>query len=124
MSLLGLPLTCQICSEKVIYFIILGLKSYRPTSSFTFFSFHSTSPRSFSLFFFFFIDTLLYTMTTEEVTNIVVHPVPSRLLDPKQCPTPHISSMEQYRSMWKESVEDSDKFFGNVNKNLYCFLLC
>ncbi|CEG67615.1 Putative Acetyl-coenzyme a synthetase [Rhizopus microsporus] len=57
-------------------------------------------------------------MTTEEVTNIVVHPVPSRLLDPKQCPTPHISSMEQYRSMWKESVEDSDKFFGNLARDL------
>ncbi|CAO3687509.1 hypothetical protein G6F70_004199 [Rhizopus microsporus] len=57
-------------------------------------------------------------MTTEEVTNVVVHPVPSRLLDPKQCPTPHISSMEQYRSMWKESVEDSDKFFGNLARDL------
>lgn len=123
MSLLGLPLTCQICSEKVIYFIILGLKSYRPSSPFTFFFFSFNFP-PLVLSFLFFIDTLLYTMTTEEVTNVVVHPVPSRLLDPKQCPTPHISSMEQYRSMWKESVEDSDKFFGNVNKTFYCFSLC
>lgn len=124
MSLLGLPLTCQICSEKVIYFIILGLKSYRPSSPFTFFFLFIQLPPARSLSLFIFIDTLLYTMTTEEVTNIVVHPVPSRLLDPKQCPTPHVSSMEQYRSMWKESVEDSDKFFGNVNKNLYRFSLC
>lgn len=46
--------------------------------------------------------------------GIMTHPVPSRLLDPKQCPTPHVNSMEQYRAMWKESIEQPDKFFGNV----------
>lgn len=46
--------------------------------------------------------------------EIITHPVPSRLLDPKQCPTPHVNSMEQYRAMWKESVEQPDQFFGNV----------
>jgi acetyl-CoA synthetase len=46
--------------------------------------------------------------------EVAVHPVPSRLLDPNQCPTPYVSSMEQYRSMWKQSVEDPNTFFGNV----------
>lgn len=48
------------------------------------------------------------------VPEIITHPVPSRLLDASQCPTPHVNSMEQYREMWKESVEQPDKFFGNV----------
>lgn len=47
-----------------------------------------------------------------------IHPVPSRLLDPSQCPTPHVNSMEQYRSMWKESVEEPNLFFGNVQKKI------
>lgn len=53
--------------------------------------------------------------TAEQVPEAATYPVPSRLLDPKQCPTPHVSSMEQYRAMWKESVEQPDKFFGNVS---------
>lgn len=51
----------------------------------------------------------------EKLPEIITHPVPSRLLDSKQCPTPHVNSMEQYRSMWKESVEEPEKFFGNVS---------
>lgn len=50
----------------------------------------------------------------EKLPEIITHPVPSRLLDSEQCPTPHVNSMEQYRSMWKESVEEPNKFFGNV----------
>jgi acetyl-CoA synthetase len=53
--------------------------------------------------------------STDQVPEIATYPVPSRLLDPKQCPTPHVNSMEQYRAMWKESVEQPDKFFGNVS---------
>lgn len=49
-----------------------------------------------------------------QVPEIITHPVPSRLLDSKQCPTPHVNSMEQYRAMWTESVEEPNKFFGNV----------
>lgn len=62
-----------------------------------------------------------------EVPEIITHPVPARLLDASQCPTPHVNSMEQYREMWKESVEQPDKFFGNVcyyyspdNRLLFC----
>ncbi|KAI9247825.1 acetyl-coenzyme A synthetase [Sporodiniella umbellata] len=47
-----------------------------------------------------------------------IHPIPSRLLDPAQCPVPHINSMEQYRAMWKESVEQPDIFFGNLAREL------
>ncbi|GAN03600.1 acetate--CoA ligase [Mucor ambiguus] len=54
----------------------------------------------------------------DKLPEIITHPVPSRLLDSKQCPTPHINSMEQYRSMWKESVEEPNKFFGNLARDL------
>lgn len=51
--------------------------------------------------------------TTSRVDPI--HPVPSRLLDPAQCPTPYVNSFDQYKTMWKESVEQPEKFFGNVS---------
>jgi acetyl-CoA synthetase len=52
-------------------------------------------------------------MTVDQ--EIITHPVPERLLDANQCPVPHVNSMEQYKAMWKESVEQPDKFFGNVS---------
>ncbi|KAI9366238.1 acetyl-coenzyme A synthetase [Pilaira anomala] len=60
------------------------------------------------------VDTPVENQTPE----IITHPVPSRLLDPKQCPTPHVNSMEQYRTMWKESVDEPNKFFGNLAREL------
>ena len=54
-------------------------------------------------------------MTAEQ---IAAHPVPQRLLDESKCPKPHVSSLEQYKSMWQESVDEPEKFFGNV-----CFIL-
>ncbi|KAI8890230.1 acetyl-coenzyme A synthetase, partial [Backusella circina FSU 941] len=51
-------------------------------------------------------------------TEIKVHPVPARLLDSKQCPTPHVSSLEQYREMWKQSVENPNEFFGDLARDL------
>jgi acetyl-CoA synthetase len=60
---------------------------------------------------------------TVVVPEIITHPVPSRLLDASQCPTPHINSMEQYRKMWKESVEEPSKFFGNVRYIKYIKIL-
>lgn len=53
-------------------------------------------------------------MTAGEQVDIVTHPVPERLLSDK-CPTPHIASLEAYRELWKESVENPDKFFGDVS---------
>ena len=41
-------------------------------------------------------------------------PVPERLLDPKECPTPYISSREQYDELYRQSIEQPDLFFGKV----------
>ncbi|ORX82408.1 acetyl-coenzyme a synthetase [Basidiobolus meristosporus CBS 931.73] len=46
-----------------------------------------------------------------------VHPVPKRLKDANY-PTPHISSMEQYQAMYKESIENPDVFFDKLAKEL------
>ncbi|GAA5816910.1 hypothetical protein MFLAVUS_010445 [Mucor flavus] len=55
---------------------------------------------------------------TVEHANTTCHPVPKRLLDASQNPTPHVDSMEKYKSMWTESVEKPDKFFGNLAREL------
>lgn len=49
------------------------------------------------------------TTTTDQVQT---HPVPKRLLNN---PVPHVSSLDQYKAMWKESTENPDQFFGNVS---------
>ncbi|KAI8072478.1 acetyl-coenzyme A synthetase [Gongronella butleri] len=54
-------------------------------------------------------------MTAEE--HIPVHAVPERLLK-SPCPTPHIDSLDAYRELWKQSVEDPDKFFGDKAREL------
>ncbi|ORZ22979.1 acetyl-coenzyme A synthetase [Absidia repens] len=55
------------------------------------------------------------TITTEE--EIKVHQVPERLLSPS-CPKPHVDSLDTYRQLWKESVEDPEKFFGDRAREL------
>ncbi|KAG2221613.1 hypothetical protein INT45_005187 [Circinella minor] len=52
------------------------------------------------------------------VEQIAAHPVPQRLLDESRCPKPHVSSLEQYKSMWQESVDQPEKFFGNLANEL------
>ncbi|KAI7855293.1 acyl-activating enzyme [Circinella umbellata] len=52
------------------------------------------------------------------MSSIKTHPVPARLLDSAQCPTPFVNSLEQYKSMWTESVEQPEKFFGNLAREL------
>ncbi|KAI8086332.1 acetyl-coenzyme A synthetase [Halteromyces radiatus] len=54
-------------------------------------------------------------MTAQE--EIPTHPVPERLLS-SACPTPHVDSLDTYRKLWKESVEDPDKFFGDRAREL------
>ncbi|KAL0078646.1 acyl-activating enzyme [Phycomyces blakesleeanus] len=56
--------------------------------------------------------------TIDGQEDIVTHPVPKRLLNSAECPTPHVNSLEQYKSMWKESVEQPEKFFGNLGREL------
>ncbi|KAI9300151.1 acetyl-coenzyme A synthetase [Cunninghamella echinulata] len=41
-----------------------------------------------------------------------IFPVPERLL--KNKPTPYITSFEQYKSLWEQSVNDPTTFFGNL----------
>lgn len=67
-------------------------------------------------------------MTTDPIP---VHPVPARLLDASKNPVPHVNSLEQYKAMWKESVENPDQFFGKVKyiitvrgDNIHRFSLC
>ncbi|KAK9762023.1 acetyl-coenzyme A synthetase 2 [Basidiobolus ranarum] len=46
-----------------------------------------------------------------------IHPVPKRLPASKY-PTPHISSLEQYKALYKESIEDPDAYFDKLAKEL------
>ncbi|GAA5811026.1 hypothetical protein MFLAVUS_004455 [Mucor flavus] len=47
-----------------------------------------------------------------------VYQVPPRLLSGKGLPKPHVSSFAQYKEMWEESVNQPDKFFGNLAREL------
>lgn len=42
-------------------------------------------------------------------------PVPARLLDSAQCPEPYVKSFKQYKELHRQSIENSDEFFGKVN---------
>lgn len=53
-------------------------------------------------------------MTVESAPAEKIYPVPPRLLG-KGVPTPFVNSMAQYKTMWEESVNDPNKFFGNVS---------
>jgi acetyl-CoA synthetase len=56
-------------------------------------------------------------MTVEATTPAVdkVYPVPQRLLSGEGVPTPFVSSFDQYKELWEESVNHPNNFFGNVN---------
>lgn len=53
-----------------------------------------------------------------------LYPVPPRLLSGKGVPTPFVNSMEQYQTMWEESVNEPNKFFGNVSFRVFFFFMC
>lgn len=53
-----------------------------------------------------------------------VYQVPPRLLSGKGLPKPHVSSFAQYKEMWEESVNQPDKFFGNVCSFYYYYSYC
>ncbi|KAI1313057.1 acetyl-CoA synthetase [Mortierella claussenii] len=55
---------------------------------------------------------------TNDTGDHVLYPVPERLLDSTQCPEPYISSMEQYREMHRQSLEQPDIFFGKLATEL------
>ncbi|KAG0004940.1 acetyl-CoA synthetase [Modicella reniformis] len=54
----------------------------------------------------------------EDQADHTIYPVPGRLLDPAQCPEPYISSMEQYKEMYRQSLEQPDEFFGKLATEL------
>jgi len=47
-----------------------------------------------------------------------IYPVPTRLHDSSKHPTPYIASFEKYKQMYKESLENSDEFFGKLANEL------
>lgn len=54
-------------------------------------------------------------MTVEPVPEDKVYQVPQRLLSGKDgLPKPFVSSFDEYKQMWEESVSQPNKFFGNV----------
>ncbi|KAJ3257484.1 acetyl-CoA synthetase, partial [Chytriomyces hyalinus] len=48
---------------------------------------------------------------------IPTHAVPARLLDESKCPKPHVSSLEQYKQMHQESVENPVGFWRKMAKS-------
>ncbi|KAF9109296.1 acetyl-CoA synthetase [Mortierella sp. AM989] len=54
----------------------------------------------------------------DDHVNDTLYPVPERLLDPAQCPEPYISSMEQYKELHRQSLEQPDEFFGKLATDL------
>ncbi|KAI8991337.1 acetyl-coenzyme A synthetase [Mycotypha africana] len=58
-------------------------------------------------------------MTIETLTaDERVYPVPERLLKDDHLPKPFISSFDEYKTMWQESVDHPQNFFGNLAREL------
>ncbi|ORX46974.1 acetyl-coenzyme A synthetase [Hesseltinella vesiculosa] len=53
-------------------------------------------------------------MTADSSASDPVFPVPERLLNGK--PTPFVSSFEEYKKLWEESVQDPTSFFGKLGR--------
>jgi acetyl-CoA synthetase len=47
-----------------------------------------------------------------------VFPVPERLQKGDKCPKAHVSSFEQYQAMWKESIQEPEKFWSRLANEL------
>ncbi|KAI8380773.1 acetyl-coenzyme A synthetase [Blakeslea trispora] len=55
-------------------------------------------------------------MTVEATQSL--YPVPQRLLNGDNLPKPYISSFEDYKTKWEESVTKPDQFFGKLAREL------
>ncbi|KAI8335989.1 acetyl-coenzyme A synthetase [Choanephora cucurbitarum] len=55
-------------------------------------------------------------MTVEAPQSL--YPVPERLLNGANMPKPFISSFEEYKTKWEESVKNPDQFFGKLANEL------
>ncbi|KAF9429636.1 acetyl-CoA synthetase [Podila epigama] len=47
-----------------------------------------------------------------------IFPVPARLLDTAQCPEPYVKSFEEYKELHRQSIENSEEFFGKLATEL------
>ncbi|KAI9320820.1 acyl-activating enzyme [Dichotomocladium elegans] len=56
-------------------------------------------------------------MTVQE-SGEHLFPVPERLLSGGICPKPHVSSFEEYKALWEQSITNPDAFFGKLAKEL------
>lgn len=45
-----------------------------------------------------------------------IYPIPQRLLNSKDIPTPYISSFDEYKRLWEESVSNPSEFFAKAAK--------
>jgi acetyl-CoA synthetase len=50
-------------------------------------------------------------MSTQEKT----YPVPERLQEASDLPTPFISSFDEYKELWQESIDNSSEFFAKAS---------
>ncbi|CAO3645469.1 unnamed protein product [Mucor fragilis] len=57
-------------------------------------------------------------MTVESAPAEKVYPVPERLLAGGDIPKPFVSSFDEYKAKWEESVKEPTKFFGNLAREL------
>ncbi|KAJ1660058.1 acetyl-coenzyme A synthetase 2 [Dispira simplex] len=64
------------------------------------------------------VSKLAHTRPAGEDDPDPIHAVPARLLDASQCPTPHVTSMAQYRAMYDQSLNDPETFWGNMGREL------
>ncbi|KAJ3299017.1 acetyl-CoA synthetase [Borealophlyctis nickersoniae] len=52
-------------------------------------------------------------------STVKTYPPPERLLDASENPRPHVASLEEYKTLYEESVRDPDAFWGKLaNENL------
>ncbi|CAG8525053.1 5376_t:CDS:2 [Racocetra fulgida] len=58
-------------------------------------------------------------MSTDHLNvEVKLHPVPKCLLDSSINPTPHVSSFEQYKKLYEESINNPTKFWGDLANEL------
>ncbi|KAJ1907787.1 acetyl-coenzyme A synthetase 2 [Tieghemiomyces parasiticus] len=64
------------------------------------------------------IEKFAHTQPAGESDPDPIHPVPARLLDSAQAPTPHITDLAEYQRMHQQSLADPDTFWRNMAQDL------
>ncbi|CAG8477541.1 9764_t:CDS:2 [Diversispora eburnea] len=55
-------------------------------------------------------------MSADHKMEHPIHPIPSRLLNEKICPKPHIDSIQKYKELYEESIDNPDEFWARLAK--------